>query len=44
MEISLSYILNTFLPGAGSNVYILLLLKTNEKVFYFNFLDQKSLI
>ena len=33
-----------FLPGAGSNAYILLLLKTNEKVFYFNFLDQKSSI
>ena len=33
-----------FSPGEGSNVCILLLLKINQKVFYFIFLDQKSSI
>ena len=36
-----------FLPGAGNNVHkenILLLFKTNKKVSYFIFLDQKSSI
>ena len=30
-----------FSPGAGNNLHKTYLLKTNEKVFYFIFLDQK---